>query len=114
MPTGILSPMHLLIVLVVALVVLGPKRLPGAGKALGQGLREFKDSITGSTPDEEPAQIAAVTSVGASEAPTVLGHDRVAAAAEAPAGLAHDRVAAAEAPAGLAHDRTPVAAGEPA
>jgi sec-independent protein translocase protein TatA len=58
MTSGILSPMHLLIVLVVALLVLGPKRLPGAGKALGQGLREFKDSIGGAT-DDEPTQIPA-------------------------------------------------------
>ena len=47
MLTDILQPTHLLIVLAVALVVLGPKRLPGAGRALGQGLREFKDSISG-------------------------------------------------------------------
>jgi sec-independent protein translocase protein TatA len=57
MASGILSPTHLLVVLVVALIVLGPKRLPGAGKALGQGLREFKDSISGTLPVEEPAQI---------------------------------------------------------
>jgi sec-independent protein translocase protein TatA len=35
------------------LLLLGPKRLPDAGRALGQGLNEFKDSITG-TPDAEP------------------------------------------------------------
>jgi sec-independent protein translocase protein TatA len=46
MLTDILQPTHLLIVLVVALVVLGPKRLPDAGRALGQGLREFRHSIT--------------------------------------------------------------------
>jgi sec-independent protein translocase protein TatA len=43
--TGILQPTHLLILLAVALIFLGPKRLPDAGRALGQGLREFKDSI---------------------------------------------------------------------
>jgi len=47
MLTDILQPTHLLIVLAVALVVLGPKRLPDAGRALGQSLREFKDSISG-------------------------------------------------------------------
>lgn len=46
MLTDILQPTHLLIVLVVALMVLGPKRLPDAGRALGQGLREFKSSIS--------------------------------------------------------------------
>jgi sec-independent protein translocase protein TatA len=43
--TGILQPTHLLILLAVALIFLGPKRLPDAGRALGQGLKEFKDSI---------------------------------------------------------------------
>lgn len=59
MASGILSPMHLLVVLLVALIVLGPKRLPGAGRALGHGLREFKDSISGGAPDAEPMQIPA-------------------------------------------------------
>jgi sec-independent protein translocase protein TatA len=45
--TGILQPTHLIILLGVALIFLGPKRLPGAGRALGQGLREFKASIGG-------------------------------------------------------------------
>jgi sec-independent protein translocase protein TatA len=42
-----IGPMELIIVLVVALLVLGPKRLPDAGRSLGRGMREFKDSITG-------------------------------------------------------------------
>jgi sec-independent protein translocase protein TatA len=41
------GPMELIIVLVIALVVLGPKRLPEAGRAVGKGLREFKDSLSG-------------------------------------------------------------------
>jgi sec-independent protein translocase protein TatA len=45
MLTGILQPTHLIILLIVALIVLGPKRLPDAGRALGQGLREFKASV---------------------------------------------------------------------
>jgi len=43
--TGLLQPTHLIILLAVALIFLGPKRLPDAGRALGQGLRQFKDSI---------------------------------------------------------------------
>ena len=39
--------MELILVLVIALVVLGPKKLPEAGRALGKGLREFKDSVSG-------------------------------------------------------------------
>jgi sec-independent protein translocase protein TatA len=54
------GPMELVIVLVIALVILGPKRLPEAGKAIGKGMREFKDSIGGHTADEdEPAAIPA-------------------------------------------------------
>jgi sec-independent protein translocase protein TatA len=50
MLTGILQPTHLIILLVVALIVLGPKRLPDAGRALGQGLREFKASVAHEPP----------------------------------------------------------------
>ncbi|HEV2062117.1 MAG TPA: twin-arginine translocase TatA/TatE family subunit [Solirubrobacteraceae bacterium] len=39
---------EMIIVLVIALIVLGPKRLPSAGRSLGNGMREFKDAITGS------------------------------------------------------------------
>ena len=42
------------IVLVIALIVFGPKRLPELGKSLGTGMREFKDSITGKHEDEDP------------------------------------------------------------
>ena len=41
------------IVLVIALIVFGPKRLPELGKSLGTGMREFKDSITGKHEDDE-------------------------------------------------------------
>ena len=43
----ILQPTHLLLILVVALLVLGPKRLPEVGRAVGKGLRDFKDAING-------------------------------------------------------------------
>jgi sec-independent protein translocase protein TatA len=39
---------EMLIVLVIALVILGPKKLPDAGRSLGRGIREFKDGITSS------------------------------------------------------------------
>jgi sec-independent protein translocase protein TatA len=41
---------ELLILLVVVLLVFGPKRLPEMGRSLGKGMREFKDSVTGNTP----------------------------------------------------------------
>jgi sec-independent protein translocase protein TatA len=44
----------LLVVLLIVLLILGPKRLPGLGKSIGHGIREFKDGITGkSTVDED-------------------------------------------------------------
>ena len=42
-----IGPLELVIVLAIALIVLGPKRLPDAGRSLGRGMREFKDSLTG-------------------------------------------------------------------
>jgi len=42
-----IGPMEVTIVLVIALLVLGPKRLPAAGRSLGHGIREFKESIAG-------------------------------------------------------------------
>ena len=52
-----------IVVLVIALLIFGPKRLPLLGRSLGQGLREFKDSITGdshsSDAEERPALSAA-------------------------------------------------------
>jgi sec-independent protein translocase protein TatA len=41
------GPLELAIVLIIALVIFGPKRLPELGRSLGHGMREFKDSITG-------------------------------------------------------------------
>ena len=49
-----IGPMELIVVLVIALVVLGPKRLPSAGRALGEGLRGFKESVGGRTETPEP------------------------------------------------------------
>ena len=42
-----IGPTELIIVLVIVLLIFGPKRLPGLGKQLGSGMREFKDSISG-------------------------------------------------------------------
>ena len=49
----ILQPTHLLFVLVIALLVLGPKRLPEVGRALGNGLRDFKSAINGEDHHDE-------------------------------------------------------------
>ena len=49
------GPMELAIVLIIALLVLGPKKLPEVGRSIGKGMREFKESLTGETEtrDEE-------------------------------------------------------------
>jgi len=47
MLSGLESPMHLLVLAVIAAIVLGPKRLPELGRSLGQGIRGFKDSLDG-------------------------------------------------------------------
>jgi sec-independent protein translocase protein TatA len=58
MPINV-GPMELIIVLVIALIVLGPKRLPDAGRSLGRGLREFKDSLSGdSRRDDDEDEVA--------------------------------------------------------
>jgi sec-independent protein translocase protein TatA len=46
MAMGIENPVHLLFIAAVALVVLGPKRLPEVARALGQGIREFRDAMS--------------------------------------------------------------------
>lgn len=47
------GPMEIVLVLVIALLVLGPKRLPEAGRSIGKGMREFKDSLAGVAKDED-------------------------------------------------------------
>jgi sec-independent protein translocase protein TatA len=57
MPINV-GPTELIIVLVIALIVLGPKRLPEVGRSVGRGMREFKDSLSGVSArdddDDEP------------------------------------------------------------
>ena len=54
---GSIGPMELIIVLVIALIVLGPKKLPEVGRSIGKGMREFRESLSGdsdrSDDDEE-------------------------------------------------------------
>jgi sec-independent protein translocase protein TatA len=47
-----IGPMELILVLVIALIVLGPKRLPEVGRSLGRGMREFKESISDDDEDD--------------------------------------------------------------
>jgi len=71
----------LLVVLLIVLLIFGPKRLPGLGKSLGHGLREFKDGITGKsdTDEEERPELTA-----ASATPPAATNDRDAAEVASP------------------------------
>jgi sec-independent protein translocase protein TatA len=51
---GLLQPMHLLVILAIAVFVFGPKKLPELGKGLGEAIRGFKDSLK--TAEEVPAE----------------------------------------------------------
>ncbi len=52
---GLFAPQHLLIILVIALFVFGPKKLPELGQGLGKGIRSFKESMRAATHDEPKA-----------------------------------------------------------
>ena len=54
-----IGPLEIVIVLIIALIVFGPKRLPELGKSMGKGIREFKGSLSLEDKDELPAEISA-------------------------------------------------------
>ncbi len=51
-----IGPMELIVVLAIALIVLGPKRLPDAGRSVGKGMREFKKALAGGSKDGHEAE----------------------------------------------------------
>lgn len=48
-----IGPLELVIILIVALIVLGPKRLPDAGRSIGKGMREFKNALTSDSSSDD-------------------------------------------------------------
>jgi sec-independent protein translocase protein TatA len=68
------TPWHIVLLLVIALLLFGGKRLPEIGKALGSGMREFKDAVTGHSdhddpqPELPPAEPTAASTTAASTA----------------------------------------------
>jgi len=73
------GPFELAIVLIIALVVFGPKRLPELGRSLGKGIREFRGSVSGDSHDE-PERPEAIEPPKPPVAPAAEGepaaHDR--------------------------------------
>ena len=67
--SGLTQPWHIVLILLIALLLFGGKRLPEIGRSLGSGMREFKDSITGNTPPEPPAQLPPPETTTASPVP---------------------------------------------
>jgi sec-independent protein translocase protein TatA len=73
------------IVLVIVLVIFGPKRLPQLGRSLGSGMREFKDAVTGKNKDDDPDEL---------EAPPPIPADRVTTASTDDSSSSHAKTAA--------------------
>jgi sec-independent protein translocase protein TatA len=67
---------EILIVLVIALIVFGPRRLPEMGRSLGRGIREFKDSLTGKDDDDVPDEIGRSSDDGAPALEGEVVHER--------------------------------------
>lgn len=66
--TGWTSPTHMILLLLIALLLFGAKRLPEMGRSLGAGMREFKDSVTGSGASE--SQQLSLTDITATSEPS--------------------------------------------
>jgi sec-independent protein translocase protein TatA len=52
-----IGPLEIIVVLIIVLIVFGPKRLPEMGRSLGRGIREFKNSVTGGDDEDEAREI---------------------------------------------------------
>jgi sec-independent protein translocase protein TatA len=74
-PFGI-GATEIILLLLVALLVFGPKRLPEMGGSLGRGMREFKDSISGKDSDEDERQPELVGSTTGENEPVVTARER--------------------------------------
>ena len=64
-----IGPLEIIIVLIIVLIIFGPKRLPDLGRSLGRGMREFKDSVTGKDKDDDDEERPELTKAEAGEQP---------------------------------------------
>ena len=62
-----IGPLEIAIVLVIVLLIFGPKRLPDLGRSMGRGMREFKDSITGKDDDDKAIESSETTTAVAAD-----------------------------------------------
>jgi len=79
-----IGPLEIVVILIIALIVFGPKRLPELGRSMGKGIREFKTSLTSDKDDDDEDDVRELeqapreTAVRAEEAPLEgeVVHDR--------------------------------------
>jgi sec-independent protein translocase protein TatA len=57
---GNIGPLEIIVVLIIALIVFGPKRLPELGNSLGKGIREFRNTVTGEKDDDVEPEVKAI------------------------------------------------------
>jgi len=57
---GNIGPLEIIVVLIIALIVFGPKRLPELGSSLGRGIREFRNTVTGDKSDDDDDDFKAI------------------------------------------------------
>jgi sec-independent protein translocase protein TatA len=95
---GNIGPLEIIVVLIIALVVFGPKRLPELGSSLGRGIREFKETVTGEKKDDDDDEVKALPATQATATPAAAPDEVETPVATAPiestgteAEVAHDK-----------------------
>jgi sec-independent protein translocase protein TatA len=89
---GNIGPLEIIIVLIIALIVFGPKRLPELGNSLGRGIREFKETITGDKKDDDDdAKMLHASEVTTAKAPESTPVATAPAEKPTEAEIAHDK-----------------------
>jgi sec-independent protein translocase protein TatA len=93
---GITNPLHLAFIAVIALIFLGPKRLPDLARTIGNGMREFRDAIGGESAHEPPEPSVGIEAVTPPAAPSATEPATAPAPpVSAPAPAPHDQVVVA-------------------
>ena len=75
-----IGPLELALVLIVALVILGPKKLPDMGRSVGRGMREFKDAVAGNDKDDDAPALTTAAKATEADAEEEKQPERTAAA----------------------------------